>query len=190
MQKKQKYIWLFARLFVSLHSELSTMKKTLSARLTYRIMAVVLVMMSIIASVVYFTVRQYMLDEVKERYLSILLKNRQDLRRRLSDVHVAVENNVHDIERDIDNPDMMFDHMERMTRLNKTIACSSILFEHGYYPSKGKLFIPCARKDSDGNVKVTRIDSTYHSCLARRRPVAGVAERENHGRHYEDKQQI
>ena len=39
MQKKQKYIWLFARLFVSLHSELSTMKKTLSARLTYRIMA-------------------------------------------------------------------------------------------------------------------------------------------------------
>ena len=163
MQKKQKYIWLFARLFVSLHSELSTMKKTLSARLTYRIMAVVLVMMSIIASVVYFTVRQYMLDEVKERYLSILLKNRQDLRRRLSDVHVAVENNVHDIERDIDNPDMMFDHMERMTRLNKTIACSSILFEHGYYPSKGKLFIPCARKDSDGNVKVTRIDSTYHS---------------------------
>ena len=64
MQKKQKYIWLFARLFVSLHSELSTMKKTLSARLTYRIMAVVLVMMSIIASVVYFTVRQYMLDAI------------------------------------------------------------------------------------------------------------------------------
>ena len=139
------------------------MKKSLSARLTYRIMAVVMVMMTIIASVVYFTVRKYMLDEVKERYLSILLENRQDLRRRLSDVHVAVENNVHDIERDIDNPDMMFEHMERMARLNPSIACSAILFKRGYYPNKGKVFIPCARKDSAGNVKVTRIDSTYQS---------------------------
>ena len=140
-----------------------TMKKTLSARLTYRIMAVVMVMMTIIASVVYFTVREYMLDEVKERYLSILLKNRQDLRRRLSDVHVAVENNVHDIERDIDNPDLMFDHIERIVRLNPTIACSAILFEHNYYPGKGKVFIPCARKDSNDDVKISRIDSTYQS---------------------------
>ena len=140
-----------------------TMKKTLSARLTYRIMAVVMVMMTIIASVVYFAVREYMLAEAKERYLGILLKNHQELRRRLSDVHVAVENNVHDIERDIDNPDMMFNHMERMVRQNPSIACCALLFKRGYYPSKGQVFIPCARKDSVGNVKVTRIDSTYQS---------------------------
>ena len=38
------------------------MQKSLSARLTYRIMAVVLVMMVAITGVVYFTVRKYMLD--------------------------------------------------------------------------------------------------------------------------------
>lgn len=44
------------------------MRNSLSSRLTYRIMAVVLVMMVIIAGVVYFSVREYMLEEAKERY--------------------------------------------------------------------------------------------------------------------------
>lgn len=51
------------------------MRSSLSARLTYRIMAVVLVMMALITGVVYYTVRTYMRDETKERYLSLLLKN-------------------------------------------------------------------------------------------------------------------
>ena len=139
------------------------MKQSLSAQLTYRIMAVVLVMMAIIAGVVYYTVREYMLDEVKERYLNILLENQQETRRWLSDVYVATKNNVHEIERDIDDPDKMFDHMERIVRLNPTIVCSSILFESDYYPSKGKVFAPCARIDINGRVIVSRIDSTYYS---------------------------
>ena len=89
------------------------MRNSLSSRLTYRIMAVVLVMMVIIAGVVYFSVREYMLEEAKERYYGILLKSHEEIRRRLSDVYVATTNNVHDIERDIDNPDKMFGHMER-----------------------------------------------------------------------------
>ena len=126
-------------------------------------MAVVLVMMVIIAGVVYFSVREYMLEEAKERYYGILLKSHEEIRRRLSDVYVATTNNVHDIERDIDNPDKMFGHMERIVTQNKSIVCSTLLFEKGYYPSKGSVFIPCARKDSAGNVRVTRIDSTYNS---------------------------
>ena len=78
------------------------MRNSLSSRLTYRIMAVVLVMMVIIAGVVYFSVREYMLEEAKERYYGILLKSHEEIRRRLSDVYVATTNNVHDIERDID----------------------------------------------------------------------------------------
>lgn len=139
------------------------MRSSLSRRLTYHIMAVVLAMMSIVACVVYFTVRDYMHEEAKERYLNILLENHQELRRRLSDVFVAVNNNVHEIERDIDDPDKMFEHMERIVRGNTSIACCDILFEPGYYPSKGRVFIPCARRDSKGHIKVARIDSTYNS---------------------------
>ena len=139
------------------------MQKSLSARLTYRIMAVVLVMMVAITGIVYFTVRKYMLDEANERYLGFLLENHQEIRRKLSDVYVATENNVHDIERDIDNPDRMFDHMERIVRQNLPIVCCAMLFQQDYYPSKGRVFVPCARKDVADSVVVTRIDSTYNS---------------------------
>ena len=139
------------------------MRSSLSARLTYRIMAVVLVMMVVIAGVVHFTVREYMLDEAKERYLGYLLENHQETRRKLSDVCVASKNNVHDIERDIDNPDWMFNHMERIVRQNSNIVCCAMLFKQDYYPSKGRVFVPCARKDTADNIIVSRIDSTYNS---------------------------
>ena len=143
------------------------MQNSLSARLTYRIMAVVLVMMAIIAGVVYFTIRRYMLAEAEERYLGFLLENHQEIRRKLSDVHVAAENNVHDIERDIDNPDKMFDHMQRIIRQNRSIVCCALLFKQDYYPSKGRVFVPCARKDAADSIIVSRIDSTYNSYFYR-----------------------
>ena len=143
------------------------MQNSLSARLTYRIMAVVLVMMVVIAGVVYFTVREYMLDETEERYLGFLLENHQEIRRKLSDVHVAAKNNVHDIERDIDNPDKMFNHMQRIIRQNRSIVCCALLFKHDYYPSKDRVFVPCARKDAADSIIVSRIDSTYNSYFYR-----------------------
>lgn len=156
------------QLFFSLHHHYySSMQNSLSARLTYRIMAVVLVMMVVIAGVVYFTVREYMLDETEERYLGFLLENHQEIRRKLSDVHVAAKNNVHDIERDIDNPDKMFDHMQRIIRQNRSIVCCALLFKHDYYPSKGRVFVPCARKDAADSIIVSRIDSTYNSYFYR-----------------------
>ena len=141
----------------------NNIQSSLSKRLTYRIMAVVLVMMAVIACVVYNMVKEYMLDEAKERYKNILLSSHEELRRHLSDVYVASKNNMHDIERDIDNPDRMFSHMERIVRQNADIVCCAMLFKQDYYPSKGRVFVPCARLDSADRLVVSRIDSTYNS---------------------------
>ena len=141
----------------------NNMQSSLSKRLTYRIMAVVLVMMAVIAGVVYNMVKVYMLDEAKERYKNMLLSSHEELRRHLSDVYVASKNNMHDIERDIDNPDRMFSHMERIVRQNADIVCCAMLFKQDYYPSKGRVFVPCARLDSADRLVVSRIDSTYNS---------------------------
>ena len=141
----------------------NNMQSSLSKRLTYRIMAVVLVMMAVIAGVVYNMVKEYMLDEAKERYKNILLSSHEELRRHLSDVYVASKNNMHDIERDIDNPDRMLSHMERIVRQNADIVCCAMLFKQDYYPSKGRVFVPCARLDSADRLVVSRIDSTYNS---------------------------
>ena len=141
------------------------MKNSLSARLTYRIMGVLLVMMAVIAGVVYVTVKEYMLNEAKERYRNMLLNSHEELRRHLSDVLMTIVNNVHDIERDIDYPDKMFEHVERIVRNNRQVDGCAILFKSGYFPNEWRVFIPFARRDSMGRVSVTRIDSTYHSEL-------------------------
>lgn len=127
-------------------------------------MAVVLVMMSVITSLVYFTVRNYMLEEAQERYEGILKKNREEFKRRLSDVYVAAKNNVHDIERDIDSPEAMYDHLHRIVSLNPTVRSSAILFAPDVYPTKGRFFVPMVRRDSAGALYVPPIDSihTYH----------------------------
>ena len=53
--------------------------RSLSKSLTYRIMAVVLLMMAVITSVVNFNVKSYMLDEAQDRYLGLLLENHQEM---------------------------------------------------------------------------------------------------------------
>lgn len=142
------------------------MQNSLSARLTYRIMAVVLVMMIIIAGIVYFTVRESMLTEAQGRYLGILRKIQGESRRVTTMVDMPTLNNAHDVERDIDDPEKLFAHVERIVRMNDNIVCCYILPEPYYYPGKGRQFIPCARRDAKGSIQVTRIDTTYHSYFA------------------------
>lgn len=139
------------------------MNNTLSARLTYRIMAVVLVMMAVIAGMVYIKVRDSMLIEAQGRYLTVLRKIQGESRRITTMIDMATLNNAHDIEEDLDNPEKMFDHMERIVKLSENIASCYILFEPYYYPDKGRLFLPCARRDVNGRVRVSNIDSTYNS---------------------------
>lgn len=137
------------------------MMNSLAKRLTYRIMAMVLVMMAIITGMVYFFVRTYMYEEAQERYSGILQKHYEESRRRMSDVYVATKNNVHDIERDIDNPDMMYDHLRRIVSINPTIQSSTIMFEPDFYPGKGHDFMPMIRRDSTGVIYTANTDSIH-----------------------------
>ncbi|MBP5799379.1 MAG: SpoIIE family protein phosphatase [Prevotella sp.] len=138
------------------------MMNSLSSRLTYRIMAVVLTMMVVIAIVLYFSAKEYMLNEAEERYLSILDENRQELRRRLSDVYVAVKNNVYSIERDMDAPEQFVDHLQRIVNNNPNIVSCGLLFEPDYYPKMGRYFVPFAIRDTIGTVHTGRIDNVYN----------------------------
>ena len=137
------------------------MKDSLAKQLTFRVMAVVMVMLAIITGFVYVSVRDYMLSEAQERYLGILLTEREKVRRRLSDIYVAAVNNVHDIERDIENPDLMLGHVERIVKQNPTVVSCGLLFEPDFYPQKGRFYVPFASRDSLGTVMAERIDSVY-----------------------------
>ena len=136
--------------------------KSISKRLTLRIMMVVLAMMAVIAGVVYFTVSEYMDDEAEMRFQIVMMRAHREIQRRLSDVYVATNNNVHEIERDIDDPDRLYDHLERIVKENPWIVSCGLLFVPDYYPEKGKYFVPFATRDTADVVSVMRIDTVYH----------------------------
>ena len=136
--------------------------KSISKRLTLRIMMVVLAMMAVITGVVYFAVGEYMDDEAKQRFQIVVMRAHREIQRRLSDVYVATTNNVHEIERDIDDPDKLFDHLGRIVRQNPGIVSCGLLFVPDYYPEKGRFFVPFATRDTADVVSVMRIDSVYH----------------------------
>ncbi|MBQ2209844.1 MAG: hypothetical protein II404_07770, partial [Prevotella sp.] len=122
--------------------------KSISKRLTLRIMMVVLTMMAVIAGVVYFTVSEYMDDEAEKRFQIVVTRAYREVQRRLSEVFVANINNVHEIERDIDDPDRLYDHLERIVRQNPYIVSCGLLFVPDYYPEKGRYFVPFATADT------------------------------------------
>ena len=136
--------------------------KSISKRLTLRIMMVVLAMMAVIAGVVYFTVSEYMDDEAEQRFQIVVMRAHREIQRRLSDVYVATNNNVHEIERDIDDPDKLYAHLERIVKENPWIVSCGLLFVPDYYPEKGKYFVPFATRDTADVVSVMRIDTVYH----------------------------
>ena len=136
--------------------------KSISKRLTLRIMMVVLAMMSVIAGVVYVVVGEYMDDEAEKRFQIVVTRAHREVQRRLSEVYVANVNNVHEIERDIDDPDKLYDHLARIVRQNPYIVSCGLLFIPDYYPEKGRFFVPFATRDTADVVSVMRIDSVYH----------------------------
>ena len=123
---------------------------------------VVLAMMAVIAGVVYFTVSEYMDDEAEMRFQIVVMRAHREIQRRLSDVYVATNNNVHEIERDIDDPDKLYAHLERIVKENPWIVSCGLLFVPDYYPEKGKYFVPFATRDTADVVSVMRIDTVYH----------------------------
>ena len=136
-----------------------------ATRLAQRIMAVLFLSMAAIAIVVYYVVQNGVSNEVEERYEGTLLQTREQLRDVLSDVSVAVENNVHDVERDIDNPDKMHEHVARMLRINPYLVGIGIMFQPDYYPSKGRWYEIYAVRDTAGSIAVKQIGSAHHDYL-------------------------
>jgi anti-sigma regulatory factor (Ser/Thr protein kinase) len=143
------------------------MMNSLAKRLTYRIMAVVLVMMAIISIVTYYSVRSYMLEEAQERYQGVLQRDHEEFRRRLSDVMVATKNNLHEIELNVDHPEKIVPQLERVLQANPSIITCAILYESGYFPERKRCLEIYSTRDSVGKVHTFQDEDDHNPYLDR-----------------------
>lgn len=99
-------------------------------------------------------------------YHSVMLTTKERTRRILSDVHVAVINNVNDIEQSLDRPDQLKLFMERIVSHNPRIRSCGISFKANYYPQKGAWFCPYAIRRDSATVETLFLGDTTHDYLS------------------------
>ena len=140
-------------------------KITLANRLSIRIMAVVMVMTVIIVTMVYLITRDSMAREAETRYESVLQNENEKIRGVLSDVYVAAINNVNVIERDINDPDKLQAHLERMVKLNMYMSSARLIFEPDFYPQLGHSYEIYAWRDSADVIKGRQMNEKHPDFL-------------------------
>jgi len=113
-------------------------KRTYANRLSLRIMVVLLVMFTAIMAIIYAITRDSMAREAESRYESIILHANEKIRGVLSDVYVGTINNINDIERDIDDPDKLEAHLERMVTQNMYMSSCRLIFERTSVTDTGR----------------------------------------------------
>ena len=140
-------------------------KHTLANRLSIRIMAVLIVMSVVIMAMVYAVTRKVMVREAESRYEGIILHANEKIRGVLSDVYVAVINNISDIETDINNPDKLQEDLERMVRQNMYMSSCRLIFEPNFYPEKGQNYEIYAWRDSTDVVRGKQMNENHPDYL-------------------------
>ena len=123
--------------------------RSFAKRLTWRIMLRMILVMIIPVFLLFWLT--YALVAVGALTISerVLKGEKEEVRRITSDLYMAATNTAPFIEEDLDNPDRMYELMNRMLKLNPYMRSCGIYFVEGYYPQKGRLFAPYAlRKDS------------------------------------------
>ena len=124
-----------------------------ATRLSRWVMLVLFVMMSALALFIYFITNLVLLETEG----SMIQGNMKSAERRISDimsdVSVATDNNVFDIERNLSKPDEMLAIVERILKHNKHIHSCGISFIENYYPSKGRQFCPYAWRNDSSEIQ-------------------------------------
>lgn len=141
-------------------------KQTLANRLSLRIMVVLIVMSVTIMSAIYYITKDSMAREAESRYNGIILHENEKIRGVLSDVYVAAINNINSIERDIDDPDKLQAHLERMVRQNMYMSSCRLIFEPDVYPDRGHNFEIYAWRDPQDVVRGRQMNEQHPDFLA------------------------
>lgn len=116
-------------------------------------MAVLIVMSAMLMIVVYAVTKESMAREAESRYEGIIMHANEKIRGVLSDVYVAVINNINGIERDIHDPDKLQEHLQRMVTQNMYVSSCRLIFVPDFYPGKGTNYEIYAWRDPSGVVK-------------------------------------
>lgn len=124
-------------------------QKTFAGRLTSRLLVWVIIVILVLSYIILRSEGQATRQFYSEIYHNKMLITNEYTRRVISDVYVAVTNNIYFIEHNLDNPDCHKETMERIVKSGTRVRSCGISFIDGYYyPAKERRFCPFAWRNA------------------------------------------
>lgn len=123
-------------------------RDTIAGRLTLKLLIWVVIVILGLSYIILTSEKQATTQFYSEIFYNKMLITNEYVRRVISDVYVAVSNNVYYIEHTINNPDCHKETMERIVKSGTRIRSCGISFIEDYYPQKGHRFCPFAWRNA------------------------------------------
>lgn len=133
-------------------------QKTFAGRLVSRLLIWVIIVILGLSYFILRSERQATSLFYLEIYRNKMLITNEYIRRVISDVYVAVTNNIYYVERNLDDPDGHKEVMARIVKSGTRVRSCGISFIEDYYPEKGRLFCPFAWRNSVNPDEIYTID--------------------------------
>jgi sigma-B regulation protein RsbU (phosphoserine phosphatase) len=140
-------------------------KHSFARRLTRRVMLVLLVMMGALAYFIYQVSSSIVVSVNGSNFHSSMQASGMTISNAMSEVSVAVSNNILDIEEHLGQPDEMQEIMKRIVEQNSRVRSCGISFIENYYPKKGRAFCPYAWRDDSLKVELRPADKPNNDYL-------------------------
>lgn len=123
-------------------------RNTIAGRLTTRLLIWLVVVILGLSYIILRSERQATTLFYSEIFHNKMLITNEYIRRVISDVYVAVTNNIYFIEHNLDDPDCHKETMQRIVKSGTRVRSCGISFIKDYYPQKGHRFCPFAWRNA------------------------------------------
>ena len=124
-------------------------KHSFARKLTRWVMLVLFIMMGAMAFLIYVLTKSIVVEDGASIFHGSMQTIELSIDDAMSDVSVAVKNNIFEVERCVRQPDQLQGIMQRIVSQNPRIRSCGISFIENYFPQKGRSLCPYAwRNDS------------------------------------------
>lgn len=107
----------------------------------------------------------FVLEEETYRHEAMIQATAENINHVISDIFVAVNNQMPEIEESLDRPERMLKLVERTVAQNPRIRSCGISFVENYYPGKGRGYMPYAVKRDSSHIEVNNFGAERQDYL-------------------------
>ena len=107
----------------------------------------------------------FVLEEETYRHEAMIQATAENINHVISDIYVAVNNQMPEIEESLDRPERMLKLVERTVAQNPRIRSCGISFVENYYPGKGRGYMPYAVRRDSSHIEVNNFGAERQNYL-------------------------